>query len=263
MTIEFAFEGFITLLLVFTRFAGMIAINPLFSRNNVPGMVRLGLSAFLTLLVAPTVSMAAMPAVQGFSFVFALIRELAVGFMYGYVFQIFYYFLFFAGDLIDTDIGLGMAKTMDPATQIQVSFAGSLITMIFSLYIFASGSHLALIRIFAESFEHIPPGAFTLTSNVASYAIQLFISVFLLVLRLAAPFMAAEFVLQAAMGILMRFIPQITVFVINFQLRIILGILMLFLFAPFIGQFIDQYISVLFDTLLDVTTVMSAAGAAG
>lgn len=261
MTVNIGFSGLTLYLLIFARFAGMITFNPLLARNNVPAMVRTGLSLFLTLLVAPMVAERfVLYDSSGIGFLLALLGEVAIGYIYGYVFQIFYYFMFFAGDLIDTDIGLSMAKTFDPATNIQSSFVSSLVTILFAMYVFASGSHLALIRIFTDSFVMLPPGSFSLSTGVLTFAINLFSQVFLLVLRLAAPFMVAEFVLQSAMGILMRFVPQISVFVINFQMRILLGMLMLLLFAPYIGQFIDDYVTVLFDNLVYVAELLSSGG---
>ena len=42
-----------------------------------------------------------------------------------------------------------------------------------------------------------------------------------------------ELVTEAAIGILMRMIPQINVFAVNFQLKIIVGLMMLlFMFSP-------------------------------
>lgn len=256
MTIDIGFDGLNLFLLVLTRFIGMINLNPIFTRSNVSRQVRVALSLFLTILVAPTVPLALLPQMDAFTFVFAMVRELFVGYVYGYVFQVFYYLLFYAGDLIDTDIGLSMAKTFDPATNIQVSFSGNFLTLLFGMYFFTTGSHLALIRLFADSFEMIPPGAYTLNTGIFTFALRLFVSVFLLVIRLTAPIIVAEFILQASMGILMRFVPQVTIFVINFQLRIILGLLMLYLFAPYIGNFIDNYITILFDNLLDATALM-------
>ncbi len=256
MSLEIAFTGILTYLLVFVRFLGMIVFNPILSRNGVPAMVRIGLALFLTLMIAPMQPVAGVAAMGDLEYAFAAVKELFLGIVYGFVFQIFYYMLYMVGDFIDTDIGISMAKTFDPATNIQVGFSSTFINLVFVLYIFATGSHLALIKLFAESFELIPLGVSALSTTVYTFVIQLFISVFLLVLRLWAPFMVAEFILQASMGILMKFIPQITVFVINFQLRIMLGILMLFMFAPFVGQFIDNYITVLFQNLADIPAVV-------
>lgn len=260
MRFDISFQYVLVYLLVWVRFAGMVLFNPLLSRNNVPAMVRMGLVTFLTFVVAPTLTGTVADTVYSmttFGFVFAVAREIAVGLVFGYVFQIYYYLLFFVGDMIDTDIGLSMAKTFDPGTDIQTAFSSSIVTMLFTLYVFASGSHLALIRMFADTFEAIPVGTLQLGVGVFSFVLRVFTQVFALALRLVAPFMLGELVLQVCMGLLMKFIPQITVFVINFQLRIILGLLMLFAFAPIVGNFIDRYIDTLFNDLVQATTALS------
>lgn len=256
MQIDVFFSGLLVYMLVLVRFAGMIFFNPILSRSGVPSIVRIGLVLFLTLLIAPMQEVAPVEAMGSLEYAFAAVKELFLGFVYGFVFQIFYYLLYFAGDVIDTDIGLSMAKTFDPATNIQSGFSSSFITTLFVLYVFLTDSHLALINMFATSFELIPLGVSGLSTSVFSFIIDLFISIFMVVLRLCAPFMVAEFILQVSMGILMKFVPQITVFVINFQLRIGLGLLMLFLFAPFVSQFIDNYIVILFDNLSDIPAVI-------
>ncbi len=262
MTIDIGFANIMVYLLVWVRLAGMVLFNPMLARSSIPAMVRMGLVLFLTFLIAPLQGEELAAAVYGLGdlgYMFAMVRELLIGLIYGFVFQIFYYFMFFVGDMIDTDIGLAMAKSFDPATNIQTSFSSALVTLLFSLYIFATGSHLTLIKLFADSFEAIPVGTFALTTDILSFVINLFSSIFLLALRLWAPIMVGEFALQISMGVLMKFIPQITVFVINFQLRIFLGILMIFMFAPFIGQFMDSYIDTLFDTLFNTTSQMATA----
>ena len=160
----------------------------------------------------------------------------------GMVFQIYYYMLYVAGDLMDTVFGLSMAKVMDPVSSVQASIWGQMLNMLFVLYFFATGSHLLMIRLFAYSYEAVPVGAYSfLFPRVASYLLTLFHSAFILAAKLALPFAAAEFVVEAAMGILMKLIPQIHVFVINIQSKILLGILLMMLFARPIGAFIDSY----------------------
>ncbi len=259
MTIDIAFANILMYLLVWVRLAGMILFNPLLARRNIPAMARNGLVLFLTLLIAPMQGAevaAAVYQLSGLGYALALVGEMFIGLCYGFIFQIFYYLLFFVGDLMDGDMGISMAKTFDPATNIQTAFSSSLLTLMFTLFLFVSGSHLVLIRLFANSFNNITVGTFSLNRDIAGFILELFVTAFNLVLRLAAPIMVAEFALQGAMGILMKFVPQITVFVINFQLRILLGILMLLLFMPFFGQFIDTYIDALFGSLLNAGTAL-------
>lgn len=264
MTVDIGFANILVYLLVVVRLAGMLGFNPLLSQSGVPAMVRSGLCVFLAFLLAPMQpadAVANVYAMSAFTFVFAAMRELAIGLVFGYIFQIFYYLLFYVGDIMDTDIGLSMAKTMDPASNIQAGFSSKFVTTIFVLYIFLTGAHYKLIEIFAGTFESISVGSFALNTGILEFLMTLFVKIFSLALRLCAPIMVAEFVLQASMGVLMKFIPQITIFVINFQMRIMLGLLLLLTMSPFIGAFIDSYIDVLFNNLVDAAAMMAQGSA--
>lgn len=115
-------------MLVFVRMAAMIGTNPLLSRRNVPAAVRAGLTALLTFLIAPGLTVAPM---DQMTLVLAMLKEFLVGFACGYVFQIFYYMLFFAGDVMDMQFGLSMAKVFDPGTNMQVSVSGNFLNILF------------------------------------------------------------------------------------------------------------------------------------
>ena len=53
-------------------------------------------------------------------------------------------------------------------------------------------------------------------------------------MQLSLPVLAAELIGQVGMGILMKAIPQINAFVINIELKVVLGlVLVLLLMAPF------------------------------
>ena len=68
--------------------------------------------------------------------------------------------------------------------------------------------------------------------------IQVFLDCTILGVKLAMPILAAELLGQVGMGILMKVIPQINIFVINIDLKVIIGmLLLLILVAPF-GEFL-------------------------
>ena len=252
------FNYFAVFLLVFARMSGMILLNPLFARNNVPNMVRMGLILALTILISPTQPQATVAAFSDIEFVFAIFKELFVGVVCGLVFQFFYYMLFFVGDVLDTQLGLSMAKVFDPATSIQMSVTGNLVSILFILYIFVTDSHLLLIKLFASSYMIVPVGAVGLSTDVSSFIINLFTSTFSLALRLALPFLVASLTVEMSMGILMKLIPQIHVFVINIQMKLILGILLLMLFAQPMASFVDNYMSIMFQNIQKVFYALMA-----
>lgn len=238
----FAFDNMLGYILVFTRMVGMIAFNPLFSRRNVPSQARLTLVLALTIALAPPIARDALAYASTFGLVTAMIRELLVGLLCAYVFQVFYYLLFFAGDLLDMQFGMSMAKAFDPGTNIQMSVSGNLLSILFILYILATDSHLLLIRMFAGSYQVVPVGAPGLVlSNLTGFALNVFVSAFSLMIRLTLPFVAAEMVVEMSMGVLMKLIPQIHVFVINIQFKMLLGMSLLLIFAQPISDFMDRY----------------------
>lgn len=255
---EFAFDNLTVFMLVFLRMAGMLMTNPVISRRNVPARLRAGLVLFLAILLAPA-QQANMPGgLSEIALIGTMLRELAVGAACGYVFNMFYYLLFFAGDVMDFQFGISMAKAFDPGTNIQMSVSGNLINVLFILYLFATDSHLLLIRIIASSYEVVPLGAQSLSLDIAGFMMSLFISAFSLLIRLLLPFMAVELILEASMGVLMKLIPQIHVFVISIQLKLLIGMFMLLTFAQPISDFVDRYMNAMFMSMQQVLQAMGA-----
>ncbi len=241
-------QGLNIYLLVFARMSGFIFFNPLLGRRNIPSQVRAGLVLLLTLLIAPVLQAPEVTR-DSVDMLFALFRELSLGFICGFVYQIFFYLLLFIGDWMDTEFGMAMAKVFDPATSIQLSLTGNLLTILFALYIFSTDSHLVMIQIFALSFKIVPLGAVNLSPEAFQFVLQLFIDTFSLVLRLLIPFTVVEFSLQVVMGIMMKLVPQIHVFVINFQLKQLLGLATLFLMGPVVASFLNNYILIMLENI--------------
>ena len=253
-------EYFDVFLLVFARMGGMVFINPVFSRKGVPFMVRTGLVLALSMLIAPAArsGAAGMISFSTFDMAEALIREVALGVVIGCIFQIFFYMLYVAGDLLDTAFGLAMGKVMDPMNGVQTAILGQFVNVFFFLYFFATGCHLLTVKLFAYTYEVIPVGAGDFfAGKVIWYITSLFATVFLMAVKLALPFVAAEFVLEMTMGVLMKLIPQIHVFVINIQCKILLGMLLMILFAHPVGAFLDGYIDTMMREVRNVIMMMT------
>ena len=177
--------------------------------------------AGLSLLIAPGVRSGAgqVMAFSTFDMVESLIREVILGLVIGCVFHIFFYMLYVAGDFLDTVFGLAMGKVMDGRRSPDL-YSGPVCQRVFLPLFFCQGCHLTMVRLFAYSYQVVPVGAGAiLGGRILWYIITLFGSVFLMVIKLVLPFVAAEFILEMTMGVLMKLIPQIHVFVINIQCK--------------------------------------------
>lgn len=254
MTGQLIVEGLGAYILVFCRMGSMLFFNPLLARKNVLSSVKVALAIGLTFIITPTLDISQVESFEGLVFLFSMLKEFLVGFAAGLVFQIFYYMLFAAGDIIDMGFGLSMAKVFDPATNVQTSVSGNLFQMLFVLYFFATDSHLTFIRIMVSSYDVVSVGATVIGQDTAHFIMTMFVSAFSLIIKLCAPFMVATFVVEVALGVLMKLSPQINIFSVHFPLKIFMGLLLLFAFALPVGNFMENYIIILNENLYNLFT---------
>lgn len=254
-----AIENIYMYVLVFIRLTAIIAFNPVFSRNNIPSIVRTGIIFFSTIILTPAIPIPSGYEGNSFELIGGAIREIAVGWLLGYVFNIFFYMLIMVSDILDMQFGLSMAKVMDPGTNVQSAFTGNLINLLFMAYFFVTNTHLALIKLAVCSYDLIPAGAAEINFDAAiSFGIDIFTAAFSIAMRLALPFVAVELILEIGMGILMKLIPQIHIFVINMQFKILLAIVALFIMAKPITVFMENYIIIIIEGMNDALKALAS-----
>ena len=222
-------------MLITGRMTGLIVFNPLLGRRGIPNMVKAGFILLLSICVytmTPLEGVVIPNTLLGLALPFLL--ELFLGYVLGLAVNIFFYIPTMAGSTIDMQMGLSMASTYDPASGIQVTATSNLLNVLMSLLFFAANGHHTLIRIMANSGRIVPFGHVALGEDLYAALIQMFIDCTILGVKLAMPILGAELLGQVGMGILMKVIPQINIFVINIDLKVIIGLLLLLtLVAPF------------------------------
>ena len=94
-----------------------------------------------------------------------------------------------------------------------------------------------------------------MSSAAANAMLSLFVECTVLGIKLCMPILAAELLGQVGMGVLMKAIPQINVFSINIELKVLIGlILLLLLISPF-SEFLLQAELTMFDRLRELLTL--------
>lgn len=241
--LSISFDDIYVYIMVLARMAGVITFNPILTQRGVPAKIRTALAMLITLIMAPTVLNGSTYDSSVLGFTLDIFQELFVGFMFSYVISTFYYLILGAGEVIDIQSGLNMAMVFDPGTNIQMAISDKILNMFFIMYFFLTNSHLVMFKMISYSYNIIPPGVDSFDYHSAAlFGTDVFISTFSLVMRLTFPFIAAHFILQICLGVLMKLIPQIHVFVINMELKVLLTILLLIVFAKPMANFVDSYI---------------------
>ena len=102
----------------------------------------------------------------------------------------------------------------------------------------------------------MPYGGIAFTQNLYNRIIEIFLQCVELGVRLAIPIMAAEFLVEAAVGVMNKVVPQVSVFVINIQMKIIVGIgLLVILFSPF-GEHLNRILTMMMKTVQGILTFL-------
>ncbi len=253
------FRSFETNLLVFARILSIFAFTPLLSRKNVPVMVRVILSIFITMIVIMVVQPEPVDSgTQAGIYLMMILREVFIGLVLGFITNMFFNTVQVAGEIMDMQSGLGMAKVFDPETNVQMSVMGSIISFMMYLYFFATNAHMSYIRLFVISFDTLPVGGAGFNPDLGYNIVSYFSVLLAMVTKLAMPIIAAAFVLEFCMGMLMKSVPQIQIMVVNIQLKVAVGFSMLFLIAIPIADFVDGYLETWLDTLGEFLTIMPA-----
>jgi flagellar biosynthetic protein FliR len=244
--------NFVGCLLVFSRVLAIFTFNPIFARQNVPPTARVMMSVAFAVCI-----LAGMGGTTGYipqsviSFIGVIIVELLIGFVFGFFVNLILTVIYYAGEATDRQIGFAMASVMDPGTGMRMPVIGNMYYIMFVLYFFITGAHLEYIRLFYLSYEVIPIG-FTPTPNTVMmfYSIVMFLGTSLtLAMKLFLPVLAAGLITEACIGVIMKSVPTIQIFILNFQLKILLGMFVIFGLAVPISDFIDNLMSIMMESL--------------
>ena len=225
-------------LLIMVRMLGFFVILPILSGNNLPAIARLGLTMAFALLVYTSGAYGGHAVffhenVVGFAIL--VISEFLIGLTMAYVAYVMYSVIYFAGQMMDQDIGFSMVSVMDPMSQIQVPILGNIFFMLaLVLLILSGGLHFFLGALF-QSYHIAPIGAvwlFEPYQAIPMYVIRLITQSFQLGLQIAMPFMGALLVINLALGMLLKSMPQMNMFVVGMPLKLVLGLLLVAVVLP-------------------------------
>lgn len=237
-------QGFI---LVAARMTGLFVDAPFFSHINIPPLVKVGLSIFLSVLVAPFV-----PAVQqaifpnSWALAGAIATELLIGIIFGFAVRLVFTAIQIAGQLIDYQMGFGFVNIIDPESRVQVPIMGQfLFIMAFLLFMLINGHHW-MIQGLIKSFQIIPLGHFTFHPQIVQSLNVLFMQIFLIAFKLAAPIMVALFLVDVVYGVIGRTVPQANIMVLGFPVKIGLGLLFFMYAMPLFFSMIQRTIQQLY-----------------
>ncbi|MBV8285264.1 MAG: flagellar biosynthetic protein FliR [Candidatus Eremiobacteraeota bacterium] len=223
-----------TFFLVLIRVWAMLYVFPIFSAPQIPHQVRFALGALIAIVLFKVVPVVSLDP-NFYALVAAVIAQIVLGIIVGFVASLVFVSIMFAGELIDLQIGFAIANVISPTTQQNITIIGEFELAIATLVFLVTDSHHLLIQGIAGSFNLVPLPYINLDPSVMNNAVT-FLSIALLnVFKIAAPPAAALFITNVGLSFMARVAPQMNVFVIGFPLQIGVGLSVLGLSLGLLG----------------------------
>lgn len=208
--------------MVFLRGVGVVLLVPQMAGRTPPVVARLAIATSIATLLAGIVPAAPVPSGVGGLAVEAG-GEVLLGLAFGFICQLAFSSVEFAGHIMSSEVGLSVAPGIagpDMASDPMAAFLSSFAVVLFFLF----GGHLMVLSAFARSFSLAAPGNPFFASGADEVILRGTAHVIEVGLRIAAPFLALNFLVNLAFSVIGRAVPRMSVFILSASVRSVAGL---------------------------------------
>ena len=241
MRVDFSLQQLEFFLVILMRIAGFVYTAPFFGLRNVPFRVKIGFSVMTSIILFSVLPYEPLEYTGVIGFALLVAGETLAGVILGFFANIVYQILGFAGQLLDLEVGFSMVNEMDPVTSAQVTVSGNFYSYAVMLLLMITYMHHYLIEALIDSFEAVPVGTVSFNPLIYSVAAEFMAEYFVLAFRIILPIFAAMLIVNTVLAILAKVAPQMSLFVIGIQLKVLVGLAVMVIMVqmlPGIGELI-------------------------
>ncbi|MCD5322698.1 MULTISPECIES: flagellar biosynthetic protein FliR [Pontibacillus] len=248
------------LLLIFMRVTAFFVTLPLFSYRNMPTQHKIGFSAFLALLMYFTIDVPVILLDE--TFILLILKEALVGLLVGFIAYLILAAIQIAGGFIDFQMGFAIANVIDPQTGVQSPLIGQYLYTFTLLFLLAVNGHHLLIDGVFYSYEVIPMNQVSIPfgeGSIAEFVVFTFNKMFIVAFQMAMPVVGCLFLVDVALGIIARTVPQLNVFVVGLPLKIFVSFVVIIISFGMFSILVENLFEFMLVTMRDLMSLMGGA----
>lgn len=217
-------------LLILVRVSSFIFVAPFFSMSGTPSRIKIGLSVFTAFLLYQVLTpQEAVIYDSLMEYAVIVMKEMVTGLLIGFGANICTSIINFAGFVMDMEIGLSMVTLMDPATKESSSITGVFYQYVFMLMMIISGMYQYFLSALADSFTLIPVNKAVFDLDRLMDSMLEFMGNYIIIgFRICLPIFCVMVLLNAVLGILAKVSPQMNMFAVGIQIKILVGLTIIF-----------------------------------
>jgi len=245
---ETLFTPMLLVVLTFIRVGSLWMFFPILSQANIPMIVRvasgLTLSVALQPLVAgalPVWSLNAMPQIS--EVLYFVTREFLIGAGMGLVARWFFAAVMSGAQWVGYQMGFSQGSVMNPEFGQNESAWAEFHHWVAVILFFSIGGHWLMIDAVAQSYRFDMTHFFDNLLNPqrgTAFWIDIGSHFFVWMFKLSGPVVVVLLLLQAAMGVLSRFVPQINIWLVSIPVTIGVGVFTFAAISPMYGDVLGE-----------------------
>lgn len=248
---------FTVFLLILVRVSAFFVSVPLFSYRTIPAKVKITLAIVLAWMMYYTIDVE--PFVVNGDYILLVVKEALIGLLLGLIGYIIMSAIQIAGSFIDFQMGFAIANIIDPQTGAQSPLIGQFFNTLALLFLLAIDGHHMILDGIYYSYQFLPMDqGFPNFANddYIEFIITTFTAVFAIAFQMAAPVVATLFLVDLALGITAKTVPQLNIFVVGFPIKIGVSLLVLFTMMAVMVQVIQKLITIMIYAMRDLMAIL-------
>ena len=234
---------FFSFLLTLMRVSILTFLMPFFGGDTIPATIKVMVCLVLSLAIWPQLSLPGwqLPA-HGFDIALIMLGEVVLGLTMGLVVHFIFAGIQTGGEILGFQMGFTMVSVMDPVSGARISATSHFLYMISLILFLIFDGHLHLLRALALSFELIPAGSLFIGEQLTRTVIELSGQIFVLAIKIAAPVMAALFMVELTLALMGRAAPQMNLMTLGFPIKIAVGFFFLSMLFSIMAGLMEELI---------------------
>jgi flagellar biosynthesis protein FliR len=220
-------------LLIFARVSAFLITMPIVSYRTIPATHKIGLAFFLSISMVTNAE--ATPMAIDTVYLMLAMKEVVIGVVIGFFAYMIISGIQIAGGLIDFQMGFAMANVLDPQTGMQVPLMGQYLNYFTWLMLLTVDAHHLLYDGIYYSMQYMPVMEFTSAFGSEGFielVLKSFSAMFVIAFQMSIPIVGSVLLVDIAIGILGRTVPQLNLFVVGYPLKIFVSFVLLLLTMP-------------------------------
>ncbi len=244
-------------LLILTRVTAFFVTLPLFSYKSVPATQRIIFGALLAWTMVYTIDVPPLE-IDGMYFLL-IVKEAMIGLAVGIIAFIVMSAIQIAGGFIDFQMGFAIANVIDPQTGTQSPLLGQFFNSLAILLLLAlNGHHMMLDGIF-YSYQFIPADQLWPSlgdGRLIDFVVRTFATSFAIAFQMSIPVVGTLFLVDLALGITARAVPQLNIFVVGFPIKIGVSFIVLFTMMGVMIAVMQRLFELMMMSMRDVMIIL-------